>query len=161
MDPRTAAHVLTQIAAYLELRGESRYKSRAYEQAARAVAALDTDDLGTLDREGTLAATRGVGPATLSVLRDLIATGESRYLEQLRADIPAGVLELLRVPGLSTSRIQLLHDALGVDSVDALEAAARDGRLAKLKGFGPKTAERILKGIDLHRHTGARQLHHR
>ncbi|HEY2026457.1 MAG TPA: DNA polymerase/3'-5' exonuclease PolX [Gemmatimonadaceae bacterium] len=161
MDPRTASHVLTQIAAYLELRGESRYKSRAYEQAARAVAALDTDDLGALDRAGRLAQTRGVGPATLSVLRDLIATGESRYLEQLSAEIPAGVLELLRVPGLSTARIHLLHEALGVDSVDALEAAARDGRLAKLKGFGPKTAQRILTGIELHRDTGTRQLHHR
>jgi DNA polymerase (family 10) len=161
MDPRTASHVLAQIAAYLELRGESRYKSRAYEQAARAVAALDTDDLAPLDRNGTLASTRGVGPATLSVLRDLIATGESRYLEQLRGDISAGVVELLRVPGLSTSRIHLLHEALGVDSVDALEAAARDGRLATLKGFGPKTAQRILKGIELHRDTGTRQLHHR
>lgn len=160
-DPRTAAHVLSQIASYLQLRGESRFKTQAYEQAARALVALDTDDLGALDRAGDLAATRGLGPATLSVVRDLIATGESSYLERLRADTPAGLLELLRVPGLGTAKIHSVHEALGVDSLHALEAAARDGRLGKLKGFGPKTAERILKGIGFLRASGTRSLHHR
>ena len=161
MDPRSAAHALTQIAAALELRGESKFKVRAYEQAARAVAALDTDDLGALDRAGTLAATQGVGPATLSVLRDLIATGESRYLEELRADTPPGLFDLLRVPGLGAAKIHLLHQELGIDSVDALEEAARSGRLTRLKGFGPKTVERFLKSIDLFRASGTRQLYHR
>ncbi len=159
MDPRTAAHVLTQIAASLELRGESRFKIRAYEQAARALVALDTDDLAALDRAGTLAGTRGIGPATLSVVRDLIATGESRYLAQLRADTPPGLLELLRVPGLATPKIRLLHTELGVDSVDALEAAVREGRLTTLKGFGPKTAARLLNGISLLRSSGTSKLY--
>jgi DNA polymerase (family 10) len=161
MDPRTAAHVLSQIAAYLELRGESRFKIRAYEQAARALMALETDDLGALDRAGTLADTRGLGPATLSILRELISSGESRYLEQLRADMPAGLLDLLRVPGLGAAKIHLLHESLGIDSVEALEEAARDGRLTKLKGFGPKTAEKILRGIGFYRSSGSRVLHHR
>ena len=160
MDPRSAAHVLGQIAAHLELRGESRFRIRAYEQAATALATLDTDDLGALDRAGTLAKTRGLGPATLSIVRDLIATGESRYLDQLRADTPPGLLDLLRVPGLAAPKIHLLHESLGIDSVDALEAAARDGRLAKLKGFGPKTAQRILKGIGFYRSSGSRVLHY-
>ncbi|HET9011079.1 MAG TPA: helix-hairpin-helix domain-containing protein, partial [Gemmatimonadaceae bacterium] len=150
MDPRSAAHALSQIAAHLELRGESRFRIRAYEQAAAAIAALETDDLGALDRAGTLAKTRGVGPAMLSILRELIETGESRYLEQLRADTPAGLLDLLRVPGLASPRIHQLHESLDIDSVDALEAAARDGRLAKLKGFGPKTAEKLLRGIEFY-----------
>ena len=161
MDPRSAAHALNQLAAYLELRGESRFRSRAYERAARTIASLDTDDLGALDRAGTLADVPGVGPAVLSVLRELIATGESSYLERVRADIPPGLLELLHVPGLATQKIQLLHEELGIDSVDALEAAAMDGRLAKLKGFGPKTAQRILKGIGFMRAAGHRTLHHR
>lgn len=161
MDPRSAAHALNQLAAYLELRGESRFRSRAYERAARTIATLDTDDLGTLDRAGSLADVPGVGPAVLSVLRELIATGESSYLERVRADIPPGLLELLRVPGLATRKISQLHEELGIDSVDALEAAAMDGRLAKLKGFGPKTAQRILKGIGFMRAAGHRTLHHR
>ena len=161
MDPRTAAHILTQLAAYLQLRGEDRFRSRAYERAARTIATLDTDDLGALDREGRLAEVPGVGPAVLSVLRELITTGESRYLERLRADIPPGLLELLQVPGLATQKIHLLHTELGVESVEALETAALDGRLAKLKGFGPKTAQRILKGIGFMRAAGTRSLHHR
>lgn len=161
MDPRTAAHSLNQLAAYLQLRGGDRFRSRAYERAARTIATLDTDDLGALDREGKLAEVPGVGPAVLSVLRELIATGESQYLERVRADIPSGLLELLRVPGLATPKIHLLHEELGVDSVASLEAAALDGRLAKLKGFGPKTVQRLLKGIGFMRAAGQRSLHHR
>jgi DNA polymerase (family 10) len=161
MDPRTAAHTLNQLAAYLQLRGEDRFRSRAYERAARTITTLDTDDLGALDREGRLGDVPGVGPAVLSVLRELITTGESHYLERVRAEIPGGLLDLLRVPGLATPKIHLLHTELGVDSVESLEAAALDGRLAKLKGFGPKTAQRILKGIGFMRAAGNRSLHHR
>jgi DNA polymerase (family X) len=159
MDPRSAAHVLSQIAAHLELRGESAFKSRAYEQAASALTGLDTDDLAPLYHDGTLKATRGLGPATLSVIRDLIETGESSYLEQLRATTPSGLVELLRVPGLSTAKILKLHESLGIDSVESLEAAARDGRVAKLPRYGPKTAEKILKGIEFLRGTGSRRLY--
>jgi len=159
MDPRTAAHVLRQIAAHLELQGESTFKVRAYEQAATALLALDTDDLSPLYRSGELAKLQGIGPATLSVVRDLIETGESRYLEQLRAATPSGLLELLRVPGLGTAKIQKLHEMLGVDSMESLEEAARDGRLAKLPRYGPKTAAKILRGIEFVRNTGTRRLY--
>lgn len=161
MDPRSAAHVLAQIASYLELQGASKFKSRAYEQAGRAVAALDTDDLAELDRTGALAATPGIGPATLAVIRDLNATGESRYLEELRAELPEGLVDLLRIPGLPTAKIHLLRESLGVDSVDSLEAAIRDGRLGALKGFGPKTAAKLLRGIEIFRTSGSQQLFHR
>ena len=159
MDPRSAAYVLGQIAAHLELRGESTFKSRAYEQAATALLGLDTDDLAPLYRSGELARTRGLGPATLSVVRDLIESGESSYLEQLRATTPAGLLELLRVPGLSTASIHKLHDMLGIDSVESLEQAARDGRVAKLPRYGPKTAQKILRGIELLRAAGTQRLY--
>ena len=161
MDPRTAAHTLTRIAAFLELRGESTFKCRAYEQAARSLVALDTDDLGALDRDGTLASTPGLGKATLAVVRDLIETGESRYLNELRADLPPGMPDLLRVPGLAIAKVHLLHEQLGIDSVDALEAASRDGRLAGVRGFGPKTAAKILRGIDIFRASGTHSLYHR
>src|SRR5688500_2124109 len=159
MDPRSAAHVLSQIAAHLELRGESTFKSRAYEQAASALLGLDTDDLGPLLRDGTLARTRGLGPATLSVVRELVESGESAYLEQLRATTPSGLLDLLRVPGLGTAKILKLHEALGIDSIESLEAAARDGRVAALPRYGPKTAEKLLKGIEFLRATGTRRLY--
>ena len=155
MDSRTAAHVLSQIAALLELRGEGRFKTRAYETAAKAVLALDVDDIAPLHRSGELAGLKGVGPATLSVLDDLVRHGESDYLQRLAEDTPEGLLEMMRVPGLGTSKIHALHAALGIGTLHELEDAARDGRLAKVKGFGPKTAEKILKGIAFLKVTGA------
>ena len=147
MDPRSTAHVLAQIADLLELRGENRFKSRAYRTAARAVLALPGDDLRPLLRSGELAAVAGIGPATLGVIGELVERGESPYLERLRAETPEGLQELTRVPGLSTAKVHALHEALGLTSVEELERAAHDGRLSSVKGFGPKTAERILKGI--------------
>ncbi|MDQ4080618.1 MAG: DNA polymerase/3'-5' exonuclease PolX [Gemmatimonadota bacterium] len=155
MDPRTAAHVLTQISDLLELTGENRFKSRAYRSAAAAVLEVTTDDLCPMWKDGSLAKLRGIGPATLGVIGDLCDTGESRYFEQLREQTPEGLLELLRVPGLGIGRIHALHEGLGIASLEELEEAAREGRLAKLKGFGPKTAEKILKGITYLRTTTA------
>jgi DNA polymerase (family X) len=149
MDSRTAAHVLSQIGALLEAKGEQKFKARAYAGAARSLIALDTDDLAPLVRSGELADTPGIGPATLSVVRELIETGESSYLNQLREGFPEGLLELLRVPGLSAAKIQLIHNELGVQTVEDLERAAQNGQLAELPKFGKKTAERILKGIEI------------
>ncbi len=148
MDSRTAAHVLSQIGALLEVKGEQKFKARAYAGAARSLIALDTDDLAPLVRSGELADTPGIGPATLSVVRELVETGESSYLNQLREGFPEGLLELLRVPGLNAAKIQVIHDALGVQTVEDLERAAHNGQLAELPKFGKKTAEKILRGIE-------------
>ena len=160
MDARTAAHTLSRIAAYLELKGENRFKSRAYEQAARGLLALGAEDLTPLYRTGELGQVPGLGPATLAVIRDLIETGESRYLEQLRESTPEGLLEMLDIPGLGPAKIHRIRDAIGVDTVEELEEAARDGRLAKVPRFGPRTAQRILKGIALMRERGMLVLWH-
>jgi DNA polymerase (family 10) len=159
MDSRTAAHVLSQIATLVELQGGGRFKARAYRGAAKAILGLDTDDLGPLLRGGSLPALRGVGPASVAVIRDLIESGESRYLEQLRETTPDGVLDMLRIPGLGLSRIQAVREGLGVESLDELEAAARDGRLAGLPRFGPRTAEKILTGIAVVRGSAALTLY--
>lgn len=161
MDPRTIAYTLNQIADFLELNGSNRFKSVAYRNAARAVLELDTDDVRPLLRSGELAAVRGVGPAILSVITDLAENGESRYLEQLRARTPEGLVEMLRIPRLGIAKIHTIHDALGVESVDELEEAAHDGRLAALPRFGPRTAERILRGIATMRRRSAYELAHR
>ena len=161
MDPRTVGHALSQIADFLELKGENRFKSAAYRNAARAVLAVQTDDLAPALASGELAELKGIGPATLSTIRELVENGESRYLEQLRSETPEGLLEMLRVPGLGTAKIQKIHDALGVSSLAELEKVARDGRLAKLPRFGAGTAAKILKGIAYLRETGAYMLYPR
>ena len=160
MDSRTAAHVLRRIAAYLELNGENRFKTRAYLGAAKGLLGVGVDDLKPLYESGELASVRGLGPATLAVVRDLVETGESRYLEQLRESMPEGLLEMLDLPALTPAKIRLIHQELGIETVEELEAAARDGRLAKLPKFGPKTAEKILRGIATARDHGSMRLYY-
>src|SRR3954465_13859992 len=100
MDPRSAAHVLSTIAAYLELHGENRFKAKAYDTAAKALRGFHSDDLAAALESGELAGVRGLGPATLAVVRDLVEHGQSRYLEQLRHTTPEGLPPLLALPGL-------------------------------------------------------------
>jgi DNA polymerase (family 10) len=152
--------VLTQIAAYLELKGENAFKVRAYEGAARGLLSLNVDDVAPLLENGELAKVRGLGPATLAVVRDLIDTGDSTYLEQLRETMPHGLLDMLRVPGMNAQRIHKVYHELQIQSIEELEAAARDGRLTKIPKWGPKTAEKILKGIERMRSQGSTRLYH-
>lgn len=158
MDSRTAARTLSQIAGYLELTGANPYKTRAYRSAARNVMALGSDDLRPMLRSGELAEVKGLGPATIAVLRDIAETGESRYLEELKAQLPEGLLELMRVPGLSAEKIHTLHEELGVSSLDDLEREATGGALRKMKGMGPKTVTKILEGIAFARNAGTRRI---
>ncbi|MDQ6769342.1 MAG: DNA polymerase/3'-5' exonuclease PolX [Gemmatimonadota bacterium] len=153
MDSRTAAHVLSQIGALLEAKGDQRFKARAYAGAARSLVSLDTDDLAPFLNSGELADAPGIGPATLSVIRELVETGESAYLNRLREGMPEGLLDLMRIPGLGVAKIQVIHDALGVQTVEDLERIAQNGELAALPKFGTKTAEKILKGIEISRRT--------
>jgi len=161
MDSRTAAHVLSQIGTLLDLAGAPRFNSRAYQTASRAILELGAEDLGPLLNSGELGKTKAVGRATLSVIRELVETGESGYLNRLSESTPKGLYDLLKVPGLGGTKVHQIQEALGVETLDDLEAAALDGRLAKLPKFGPKTAERILKGIEFARSASNKTLYHR
>jgi len=161
MDSRTAAHVLSQIGTLLDLAGAPRFNSRAYQTASRAILELGAEDLGPLLNSGELGKTKAVGRATLSVIRELVETGESSYLNRLSESTPKGLYDLLKVPGLGGTKVHQIQEALGVETLDDLEAAALDGRLAKLPKFGPKTAERILKGIEFARSASNKTLYHR
>ncbi|HLB54137.1 MAG TPA: PHP domain-containing protein [Gemmatimonadales bacterium] len=145
-DRLAVAHVLEQIAGHLELKGENPFRVRAFRTAAKAIMGLS---VGVEDAaaDGSLAEVRGIGPATLSIVKEFLETGHSRVLEELRREIPPGLLDMLAIPGLGITRIRTVHETLKIDSIPALEAAARDGRLATLPGLGPKTAEKVLKGI--------------
>ena len=153
MDCRSAAHALTQIATLQELHGEDRFTVRALHAAARAVAAHDEASLHDV-LNGALSLD-DVPPAVADILRDLEAHNGSGLLESLQEETPEGLLEMLRVPGLGPARIRLIHDGLGVETLQELEAAARDGRIASLPRFGEKTAEKILNGIADLRVSGA------
>lgn len=146
-DKWTIARVLDEIAQYIELSDPNRFKSRAFERAARAVESLEEDIADVVDA-GRLYETPGIGKAIGPIIEDLVTTGESRYLEDLRKQFPADIFGLLRVPALGLKKIGILYDKLGVGSLEELEFAAREGKIAKLKGFGAKTQTKILEGIE-------------
>ncbi|HET7600743.1 MAG TPA: DNA polymerase/3'-5' exonuclease PolX [Gemmatimonadales bacterium] len=159
MDKKAVAQVLEQIAAFLELRGENPFRIRAFRTAARTINSLP-GDLADALADGSLAGTKGIGPATLQIVQELAATGKSSLLEELREQVPAGLVEMLAISGLGVAKIRQIHEVLAVDSIPELEAAALDGRLAKLPRFGQKTSENILKGIAFLRQASAFRLSH-
>jgi DNA polymerase (family 10) len=146
MDKFTVSRTLDEISRYIQLSDPNPFKAKAFEKAARAVENLE-EDVEALVASGAIYDVDGIGKATGKIVEELAGTGTSQYLEELRTQYPAGIFELLRVPKLGLKKIGQLHSELGIGSIDELEAAARDGRIAKLKGFGAKTAEHILKGV--------------
>lgn len=147
MDKFSVARALDEISRYLELGEANRFKALAFERAARSLRSLDREP-ADLIAAGDLQKTPGIGKATAAIIEELVRTGESRYLEELRAQYPPGIFELMRVPSLGLKKIGLLYETLGVGNLDELEAAAREGKLAKLKGFGAKTQQKILDGVE-------------
>lgn len=145
-DKFTVARALDEISRYIELSEPNPFKARAFEKAARAVENLD-DDITAVVAAGAIHDVSGIGKATGQVIDEIVRTGRSAYLEELRARFPPGIFELLRVPRLGLKKIGQLYSELGIASLDELEEAARSGRLAELKGFGAKTAAQILEGI--------------
>lgn len=159
MDKSDVARVLGQIAAFLELRGEDQFRVRAYKAAARAVTSYP-EDLRQALASGALTELKGIGPATLDIIDEILTGGRSHVLDELREQIPPGLVEMLQISGLGVAKIRQIHESLGIDSLAELEEAARSGRLAGLPRFGKKTAENILKGIDFLRHVSGHRLFH-
>lgn len=159
MDKKAVAQVLEQIAAFLELKSENPFRIRAFRTAARALVSFPGDLRESLE-DGTLAATKGVGPATLQIVTELVGTGRASMLEELREQIPPGLVEMLEISGLGVAKIRQIYEVLGIDSLPELEAAAHDGRLAKLPRFGPRTSENILKAIAFLRQASSFRLSH-
>src|SRR2546425_8800194 len=142
MDKQAIRQVLEQIASLLELKGETPFRVRAFQNAGRAIAGFP-GDVAAAAASGELAEVPGIGRATLEIVRELAATGRSSALEDLREQVPPGLVDMLRVPGLGVAKVRQIHDRLRVTSLPELEAAAADGRLAELPRFGAKTAENV------------------
>jgi DNA polymerase (family X) len=149
-DKWAIARTLDEIAKYLELREPNPFKARAFEKAARAIETSEAD-IEQLVLNGQLDTIGGIGKAIGPIVAELVTTGQTRYLENLREEYPPAIFDLLRVPSLGLKKIGILHKTLGIGDLDDLESAARDGRITSLKGFGPKMQEKILQGIDIAR----------
>ena len=140
------ARIFNEIGDMLEILGEVVYKAVAYRRVADAIARYP-DDVAALFARGEPPKLPGAGAALTAKLAELSETGRLEYHERLRAQVPQGLLDILRVPGVGPRTVRLLHTELGIDSLDALRAAAEDGRLRHVKGLSERTEQNVLEAM--------------
>ena len=157
MDKDQIAEVLVNIATLLELKGENPFKARAYTNAARALEGMG-EPLEKIIAENRLSEISGIGESIQKKITELVATGKLAYYDELKAATPPGLVAMLDIPGVGPKKIKAVHDELGIATIEELEAACKDGRVAKLKGFGEKTASNICAGINRRRAYAAKHL---
>jgi DNA polymerase (family 10) len=145
-DKLTIAAALQEIGTLLELKGGEYFKARAYKLGARSVAEL-TEDVGKLIKQNRLTFVKGIGYALAKQIQELYTTGQSTFLNQLRTEMPPGIIELSHVPGLSVKKVERLHSELGITTVEELKAACESGGVREIKGFGAKTEQKLLAAI--------------
>src|SRR6266516_5138409 len=148
------AAVLEEVAALLELKGENPFKIRAYTNAARSLETFG-GNIPNLQDEEALGKIPGIGKSIALKIKELAATGSLKYLEELRAEFPAAILELFSIPGLGAKKIKALYEKLQISSIEQLLKACETGRVAKLPGFGEATQEKLCNAIEERaRHSG-------
>ncbi|HVU26495.1 MAG TPA: DNA polymerase/3'-5' exonuclease PolX [Verrucomicrobiae bacterium] len=157
MDKDKVAEILVEIGILLELKGENPFKTRAYANAARTIESLN-EPLQKLVIEKRLGEIKGIGEALEQKITELVETGKLKYYDELKASIPPGLIEMLEIPGIGPKKIKALHDKLGIDSIEKLEAACKSGKVAGLDGFGEKTQTNILEGIERKRAYASKHL---
>jgi DNA polymerase (family X) len=154
------ARVFHEIGDILEVKGEIAFKTIAYHRAADAIGRSPVD-LVAAYRSGSPPKVAGVGQAISDKITELVTTGRMTFLERLRAEVPASLVALMRIPGLGPKTVKQLHDQLGVMTVGDLEAAAREGRVRELKGLSERTEQLVLEGIERLASQPTRMLLHR
>lgn len=155
MKNREIAAMFNDIADMLEIKDESPFRITAYRRAARSLEGL-TEDIAAVAERDELEEIPGVGKSTAEKIHEFLKTGTSAYYEELRKQLPAGITTLMTVPEVGPKTAMLLHEKLGISSIEDLERASKDGLVRKLPRMGAKTEENILKGIALIRRSKER-----
>src|SRR5215468_3487193 len=142
MTKEEIAGVLEQIATLLELKNENPFKIRAYTNAARAIETFG-GNVADFQDEDALSKIPGIGESIALKIKELAESGSLKYLEELSAQFPSGILELFSLPGLGAKKIKALYDKLQISSIEQLQKACETGRVAELSGFGETTQQKL------------------
>ena len=157
MDKAQIIGILKDIAVFLELKGENSFKIRAYQSGARALERLE-DNFDTIVKDGQIGSLQGIGQALALKIETLYHEDHLPFYDNLKASIAPGLIEFLDIPGLGGKKVKHIHDALGIESIEALKEACESGAIEALDGFGAKSAEKILSGIANREAYGKRHL---
>ncbi len=144
------AAVFSEIADLLELQGTNPFRVRAYRNAARTLSELGQNVRTMPERGDKLDELPGIGPDLAGKIAEVAGSGKCALLERLRRELPQGITLLLEIPGLGPKRVRTLHDELGIETLEQLLAAAREGRICTVHGFGEKTQKMILEAAQRH-----------
>jgi len=147
MDKGRIVAILEEIGLLLELKAENPFKIRAYQNGARALETME-EPLDQVIEEDRLGTVPGIGKALIEKITTLYETGELAYYTDLKASVPEGLVGMLEIPNFGPKKIQKVYQELGIDTMAKLKAACEAGELAALSGFGKKTEEKILKGME-------------
>ncbi|MFA6456825.1 MAG: DNA polymerase/3'-5' exonuclease PolX [Bacteroidota bacterium] len=147
MDKAQISGILDEVGTLLELKGENPFKSRAFHNAARLLSGI-TEDITVLVESGDIRKIKGIGESTAKIISDLVLTGKSPDHESLKKGFPPGIFDMMKIQGMGPKKVAFLYKKMKISSVDGLEKAAKAGKLEKLEGFGKKTEENILLGIE-------------
>lgn len=159
LDASAVAALLVELGRRTALAGDNYFRAKAYQRAADRLAAL-VEPLDRVIAENRLRELPGIGETIADIVTKLHRIGTHPLLEKLRKDLPEGVLDMLSIPGLKPEKIHILHKELGITDLAALEAAAREDRLKRVKGLGAAMQRKILDGLKIREHAlGARHLH--
>ncbi len=158
MENPEIARVLEEVADVLEIQNENPFRIRAYRNATRTVEGLTTPLRKWVEEGRTLTDLPGIGKEMANHIREMVETGTLGFRDELLAEVPRSLIELMRLPALGPKKAKKIYDELKVGSIDELEAAAREGRIAAIPGFGAKSQEKILAGIQDFRLHGSRFL---
>jgi len=147
MDKNQVASLLDEIASLMELKeGSNPFEVRAYQNAARAVNALD-GDIEQLTRQGKLKGVQGLGSTIIKRIEEVVETGHIALYDELVETTPPIKLEMMRIPGVGPKKINAIYNQLHVTSIPDLVEACKEDKVAVLPGFGKKTQDKILQGI--------------
>lgn len=149
------ASLLYDMSELLEIKGENAFKIRAYARAARAIEGL-TEDIETTAAEKRLKEIQGVGESIAEKIEEYLSTGKLEAYEELKNQVPRGLHELLKIPGIGPKTVQFLYSKFGIKSIEELENAAKHHTLRRLKGFGATKEENIIKAIERYRQRSTR-----
>jgi DNA polymerase (family 10) len=141
------AAAFDEIADLLEFQGANPFRVRAYRNAARTIGDYPDALASLVQAQADLTQIEGIGADLAGKIETLVQTGQLPMLDELRQQVPAGVRDLMRIPGLGPKKAAALYKELGIASLDALRAACQEQRVRQLKGFGAKTEESLLKGL--------------
>jgi len=158
MHNRVIAAMFNDIADMLEIKDDSPFRITAYRRAARALEEMGEDIAAVAARgQRDLLKVPGIGKGTAEKIEEFLERGTSAYYEELRASLPLGITTLMSVPEVGPKTALLLHEKLGVGTIEELEQAAKEGRIRTLPRMGAKTEENIIRGIALIRRTKERR----